>query len=85
MILHTLIPNIEANDGWNAEDYRKKIIHFQGMRMYFMMRPVPRPHKPVHNVFMCKPGNSFHKEEGDNANGYVNNKCHSVNFDLNNS
>lgn len=46
--------------GGNPKNHGEQIIFFQGIFMMHMVGFVPVPHDSMHDVFVCKPSDTFH-------------------------
>ena len=48
---------------WNGKKQKEQVISLKSSSLLIMMIFVKRPKNSVHDIFMSKPGNCFHKSE----------------------
>jgi len=58
-------------DAWYSEDDKKCVVLLEETRLYLMMILVQVPEKTMHDITMCKPGNTFHNKKCGSQNKYV--------------
>jgi hypothetical protein len=64
-VIHSALhAKVEKYDAGQRKNHKENIISFEniGVLRLVMIR-MKVPHQTVHNVFMCKPGHTFHEKE----------------------
>jgi hypothetical protein len=62
VIESALNTKIKQHYAWNRKNDKKDIVAFKSMFVFrLMMICMKIPHQAVHDIFMRKPGNTFHE------------------------
>ena len=65
-----------AEPAWYSENDKECIILFKEAPCFFVMVFVQVPKKPMHHVFVSKPGYSFHYKKSNDGNKRINDQVH---------